>query len=139
MEYPVRAVEIPICGELYQKWSETRSLYKNIPAEGILTKIEYADTLYCKDSNGKEITTESPIVVCLHGAPGSHQDYRHLIKDLTLTGHRVIVPNFPSKFLCLVNILSMILGSCKMFWYFNVLYNVWYDDSYLKISAVIDK
>lgn len=103
IEYPVRAVEIPICGELYQKWSETRAFYKNIPAEGILTKIEYADTLYCKDSHGREITTESPIVVCLHGAPGSHYDYRHLIKDLTQTGHRVIVPNFPSKYftLCL--------------------------------------
>lgn len=98
VDYPVRSVEVPICGELYQKWSETRSWYRNVPAQGILTKIEYADTLYCKDSNGDEITTMSPIVVCLHGAPGSHQDYRHLIKDLTQTGHRVIVPNFPSKY-----------------------------------------
>ena len=59
--------------------------------------IEFADTLATFDSSGNEITRNSPVVLCLHGAPGSHRDFKHFIRHLQQTGHRVVVPNFPSK------------------------------------------
>lgn len=97
-DYPVKTIDVNICGSLYNELKAKKSLYKNIPEEGIPVKIEYADTLYTCDDSGNMITMSSPTVVCLHGAPGSHRDYKHLIKGLQQTGHRVIVPNFPSMF-----------------------------------------
>ena len=98
-DYPIRTVQVQTCGELYSKWKEKKSLYKNCPLDGISVQIEYADTLNMKDASGQVIGPEAPTVVCLHGAPGSHKDYQPLIKLLASTGFRVIVPNFPSKFL----------------------------------------
>ena len=97
-EYPTDSVTVKVCGDLYQEWSAKKSLYKKSPMEGISVDIEYADTLGTKDANGHEIDSTSPIAVCLHGAPGSHRDFKHLIKHLQGMGHRVIVPNFPSKY-----------------------------------------
>lgn len=97
LEYPVSTVTAKVCGQLYQQWSTKKSLYKGSPAEGIDVSIEYADTLGSLDSNCQQITTASPVILCLHGAPGSHKDFAHYIKHLQGSGHRVIVPNFPSK------------------------------------------
>lgn len=97
--YPVSSIAINICASLYQEWSSSKSLYKDIPEEGIPVTIEYADTLNTHDSQGNEIKVDSPTVLMLHGAPGSHNDFKHLIKDLQETGHRVIAPNFPSEYL----------------------------------------
>ena len=96
-EYPVKSINAKICASLYQEWSIKKSIYKKSPADGLPVTIEYADTLGTFDSDGNEITIVSPVVLCLHGAPGSHRDFNNLIKHLQQTGHRVIVPNFPSK------------------------------------------
>lgn len=98
LEYPTASITVKVCGPLYQEWSAKKSLYKNAPAEGIPVTIEYADTLGTLDNSGRQIDSSSPIVVCLHGAPGSHRDFKHFIKDMQETGHRVIVPNFPSEY-----------------------------------------
>lgn len=95
-EYPTSLVTVKVCGSLYQEWSAKKSLYKNSPIDGIPVNIEYADTLGTIDSTGELITLSSPVVVCLHGAPGSHRDFKHFIKNMQETGHRVIVPNFPT-------------------------------------------
>lgn len=97
--YPVKSINVKICSSLYQEWSLKKSLYKKSPVDGLPVTIEFADTLGTKDVKGDEITINSPVVLCLHGAPGSHRDFKYLIKHLQQTGHRVLVPNFPSKFI----------------------------------------
>ena len=97
-DYPVKTIEAKVCGPLYAELRDKKSLYHGISDDGIPVKIEYADTLYTCDASGKEISSNSPTVLCLHGAPGSHRDFKYMIKHLQQTGHRVVVPNFPSKF-----------------------------------------
>jgi pimeloyl-ACP methyl ester carboxylesterase len=106
-DYPVKTIKVNICGSLYNEWKIKKSLYKNTPEEGIPVQIEYADTLFTSDDSGNIISKSSPTIVCLHGAPGSHRDYKHLIKHLQQTGHRVIVPNFPSMFAPLESFLEV--------------------------------
>lgn len=96
-EYPVKTVEVKVCGPLYAELRDKKTLYRDVPEDGIDVKIEYADTIHTYDASGKEITRDSVTVLCLHGAPGSHRDFKYMIKHLQQTGHRVIVPNFPSK------------------------------------------
>lgn len=96
-DYPVKTIEVKVCGPLYAELRDKKTSYRDVPEDGILVKIEYADTVHTYDASGNEITRESPTVLCLHGAPGSHRDFKHMIKHLQQTGHRVIVPNFPSK------------------------------------------
>lgn len=96
-DYPVKTIDVKVCGPLYAELRDKKILYRNVAEDGIPVKIEYADTLYTSDASGDEITSSSPTVLCLHGAPGSHRDFKYMIKHLQQTGHRVIVPNFPSK------------------------------------------
>lgn len=97
-DYPLKFVDVKVCASLYNSWKSKKSLYRNTPEEGIPVKIEYADTLCSFDASGREIGSSSPTVLCLHGAPGSHRDFKYLIKHLQQTGYRVIAPNFPSEF-----------------------------------------
>lgn len=100
LDYNVNHVSVVTCGQLYGKWKETKALYKLAAPEGLALTIEYADTLNMLDVNGEAIGPDAPTVLCLHGAPGSHHDYAHLIKHLGELGMRVIAPNFPSKLPC---------------------------------------
>ena len=97
--YTVAMVDIKICSELYAKWSHKKRMYNKCPADGLPVRVEYADTLGMRDARGDKISLESSVVVALHGAPGSHEDFTLLIMHLAASGHRVVAPNFPSKFI----------------------------------------
>jgi len=96
IDYNVATVSITTCGDLYNEWRTKKRLYKSVNANGLTIDVEYADTLHQIDGNGHEIDELAPVVVCLHGAPGSHRDYSHFIKYFSQMGKRVIVPNFPT-------------------------------------------
>ncbi|KAI1305774.1 hypothetical protein HDE_01133 [Halotydeus destructor] len=82
----IKSVRISTCGELYRKWSTQNKAYSNVPKNGLEFKVDYVDI----GSNSKQ-----PVVLALHGAPGSHEDYRPLIDHLSQSGVRMIVPNLP--------------------------------------------
>lgn len=136
--YPVKKVQFRTCVELYQKWKITKLRYKTAPSNGIEVEVEYADTLelinpdlesnfsinsklneYDDLENIKCFPLNSEVgacqrykpltALCLHGAPGSHKDYQHLIKYLIKRNVRVIAPKFPSMYIlrqCYVNYLD---------------------------------
>ncbi|KAI1305925.1 hypothetical protein HDE_01134 [Halotydeus destructor] len=85
---PVKSVRISACAELYRKWSATRKAYRKAPANGIEFDVEYVDTIVPDK--------KQPVVLVLHGAPGSHAEYRSLTQHLSKLGFRVIVPNLPT-------------------------------------------
>ena len=59
--------------------------------DGINVKVEYADTL-------DMCTSEDPVTVfALHGAPGSHEDFKPFIEYFASKNVRVIVPNYPGE------------------------------------------
>ncbi|RWS27069.1 DUF1057 domain containing protein-like protein [Leptotrombidium deliense] len=84
-KYQVKNVSVQTCGPLYSKWKSKKSLYKNAPLHGLNLDVEYADTGY----------SNSPVVLCLHGAPGTHGDFGLLMNHLSTKKVRVIAPNFP--------------------------------------------
>jgi len=94
-EYPVKSVDVQVCGQLYNELKVKKSLYRETPEDGIPARIDYADTLDTTDTEGNVIQRDSPTVLLLHGAPGSHRDFKYLIQQLQASGHRVIAPNFP--------------------------------------------
>jgi pimeloyl-ACP methyl ester carboxylesterase len=87
--YPIRKIDLRICGQLYKELKLKHKLYRNSPNDGHNVNIEYADT-YCEDRNNSK-----PVIVGLHGVPGSHKDFSQLIKYFDSKNYRVIVPNFP--------------------------------------------
>ncbi|RWS04959.1 DUF1057 domain containing protein-like protein [Dinothrombium tinctorium] len=91
-DYTIKSIEIKICGDYYNERKTQKKLYKKVHPEGITTVVEYVDTKY--DLMEEDAET-APIVLCLHGAPGSHHDFTQLIKYLKQRKVRVIVPNFP--------------------------------------------
>ena len=94
LPYEVRQVPMRTCAQLYRKWRNTRFRYRNAPVNGIDVQVEYVDVFPLK----RDSSSPSPLTaLCLHGAPGSHQDFRHLIGHLTSKNIRVIAPNFPGK------------------------------------------
>ncbi|KAI1282118.1 hypothetical protein HDE_13143 [Halotydeus destructor] len=95
-DYNVDKVAISTCGQLYSSWSSKKSMYKLAQPQGLDLVVEYADSLGMVNGQGVEIDRTAETVLCLHGAPGSHKDFAHLIKDLAAQGKRVIVPNFPT-------------------------------------------
>ena len=89
MSYPVKHLRITTCGNLYQRLKSEKPLYERAPKNGLIFDVEYADNL-------SDINCENPkVMVCLHGAPGSHSDFTAIIEHMTLAGVRVIAPNFP--------------------------------------------
>ncbi len=81
-------MKLKTCQELYNKnrQSLTKWHLRSGPKLGIEVNVEYVDT--------KPNDPKSRTLVALHGSPGSHEDFRQLIRHF---GHRfrVIVPNFP--------------------------------------------
>ena len=85
----VRKVTTVVCSELYSKWKEEKKWYKNVPKKGIKVDIEYIDT-------NPNASSSIPVVLCLHGSPGSHQNFASLRQHLHQYSLRIICPNFPS-------------------------------------------
>lgn len=85
--------EITTCDELYKSWKKTNKLYRNAPEKGLTMDVEYIDTKNELISQSKR----KPIVLALHGSPGTYHTFDPFITHLTQQGARVISPNFPSK------------------------------------------
>jgi len=123
--YPVKKVQFRTCVELYSKWKVTRLRYKTASSNGIEVEVEYADTLDLIQPNvesnfsintkineyndlenikcfplnieiGSNQRYKPLTALCLHGAPGCHKDYQHLIKYFIKRNVRVIAPKFPN-------------------------------------------
>lgn len=85
-DYPIYKLKMLTCGNLY-KYSKHMKTYKISPSEGLEIDVEYADSA----AGIKNV----PVIVALHGHPGSHQDFKEVIQYFSLRNCRVIVPNFP--------------------------------------------
>ncbi|CAG2113591.1 unnamed protein product [Medioppia subpectinata] len=92
-KYPVKHVKITTCGQLYERWKENKPLYERAPKNGLTLDVEYADNLSLLNWDSDSCDTK--LMVCLHGAPGSHSDFEAVIQHMTRLGVRVIAPNFP--------------------------------------------
>ncbi len=42
-------------------------------------------------------TNKGPVILAVHGSPGSHNDFRELIPKLAAKNWRILAPNFPGK------------------------------------------
>lgn len=91
--YPVKSVTITTCGPLYQQWASKKRMYAKM-ADGLTVKVDYADTLELCQSEDEPIT-----ILALHGAPGSHEDFKPFIEHFGSRNVRIIVPNYPGKFM----------------------------------------
>ena len=129
LSYPVKKIKFKTCVELYRKWKVTKLRYKTAPSNGIEVEVEYADTLDLinpdLESNLTDLSKTAEFedlesikcfpltseigasqkykaltALALHGAPGCHKDYQHLIRYFIKRNIRIIAPKFPSKFLC---------------------------------------
>ncbi|KFM65897.1 hypothetical protein X975_20164, partial [Stegodyphus mimosarum] len=85
-----KQVQIAVCGQLYEKWRKERR-YWSVPKGDVEFKVRYIDTGHQERSRN-----ESPIVVALHGSPGSYKNFDAIISHLYRLGVRVISPIFPS-------------------------------------------
>ena len=92
-DYPVLRTKITTCGLLYKQWKKIKKSYKKAPENGLTIDVEYADTNSLVDN----IKSYKPVILALHGAPGSHQSFAPYITHFTKQGARVISPNFPGK------------------------------------------
>ena len=89
--YPIKNVELNTCASLYESWSDRKRMYARA-STGISMFVEYADTIErCPQPD------LAPIILALHGAPGTHEDYRPFIEHYAKRNVRIIVPNFPGK------------------------------------------
>jgi len=92
--YPVANVKVVnLCSDLYKQWSSTKKLYEKAPPDGLTMDVEYADTELEAQSSAQN--SNMPLVLALHGAPGSHRDFAKLIQYFSQRQVRVIAPNFP--------------------------------------------
>lgn len=85
-----RSIEIATCGKLFEKWRRENRFW-SVPKSDVKFTVKYVDTGHsgCEQS--------MPIVVSLHGSPGSYNDFAPVISHLHSQGVRVIAPNFPGK------------------------------------------
>ncbi|OWA51584.1 putative E3 ubiquitin-protein ligase makorin-2 [Hypsibius exemplaris] len=91
--YPIKRVTIRTCDQLYQQQAFEGGK-RDLPLDGIELDIGYIDTGYPENVTGVA-RMHFPIVLCLHGAAGTHKDLAGVITTLAAKGARVIAPNFP--------------------------------------------
>lgn len=94
--YPVKTVQINTCSSLYQNWAKTKKLLYAKALDGLTIPVEYADNIDILSLNEKQSFVT---ILALHGAPGSHEDFKPYIQYFTRKNIRVIVPNYPGLFL----------------------------------------
>ncbi|XP_053207122.1 uncharacterized protein LOC128391293 [Panonychus citri] len=82
-------IQVETCSSLYEKWKEEKSWLSNVPRKGITTEVTYIDT---RPDSGNSL----PVVLFLHGAPGSHRDFALTRSRLVKYPIRIICPNFPT-------------------------------------------
>lgn len=94
--YPVKSVTINTCSSLYQNWAKTKKLLYAKALNGLTIPVEYADNIDILSPNEKRSFVT---ILALHGAPGSHEDFKSYIQHFTRKNIRIIVPNYPGLFL----------------------------------------
>ncbi|KAI2807613.1 hypothetical protein RDWZM_005117 [Blomia tropicalis] len=87
--YPVKSVTFNTCSDLYLQWSSRKRMYAKA-ALGLAVRIEYADTIDQCTNVDQPLT-----ILALHGAPGSHHDFKPFIEYFGSKNIRIIVPNYP--------------------------------------------
>lgn len=92
-EFQERSITFTTCKDLYRKlkrepppFAFLPHLFQNCPEEGIEVQVEYIDT-------SPEDKTK-PLLVALHGVPGSYMDFAKFAQYFT-SSYRVVAPNFP--------------------------------------------
>lgn len=86
----VKSVEITTCKDTYTNRRD-KYIFKNCPKQGVKIDVTYADS----SSTG---TSKLPVVLALHGAPGSFEDFKAIFQHFATKSEshvRVISPNFP--------------------------------------------
>ncbi|GFS48991.1 uncharacterized protein NPIL_240181 [Nephila pilipes] len=83
-------VNIKTCGALYRKW-RTEKKFKSLPNGDLNFKVTYIDNY---ESSILKSKSSVPVVVAIHGAPGSYNDFYALASYLQHKA-RIIVPTFP--------------------------------------------
>lgn len=96
--YPVKSVTFNTCSDLYLQWSSRKRMYAKA-ALGLAVRIEYADTIDQCTNVDQPLT-----ILALHGAPGSHHDFKPFIEYFGSKNIRIIVPNYPGMFLIYIYI-----------------------------------
>lgn len=91
VKYPVKNIRINTCANLYHKWKPEKPLYERAPKNGLTLDVEYVDTLTAIGGH----SSDHKVMLCLHGAPGSHSDFAAIIDHMLRLSVRVIAPNFP--------------------------------------------
>lgn len=91
---PSCSLEIQTCGSLYEKWKSKKRMYRRAPKDGVTMNVDYVDT---KELNPITHDPAAPVVLTLHGAPGTYDDFAPLAHDLVPHGARIISPNFPGN------------------------------------------
>ncbi|XP_054712863.1 uncharacterized protein LOC129222385 [Uloborus diversus] len=84
-----KEIEIQTCGSLFQRWRKEKK-YWTVPKGDINFKVKYIDTGY-QNCDPKV----SPLVLALHGSPGSYNDFNSITSHLYDLGVRVVSPLFP--------------------------------------------
>ncbi|GFT54446.1 uncharacterized protein NPIL_533951 [Nephila pilipes] len=83
-------VNIKTCGDLYRRWRKERK-FKSLPNGDLNFKVTYIDNYKNCDIKSK---SSIPVIVGIHGAPGSYNDFYGLASYLQDKA-RIIVPNLP--------------------------------------------
>ena len=91
----IKTIEFKTCGQLYEELKKKNpKLYKNSPSDGLTIRVEYVDTFVDERS---KLSDDVQTVVAIHGNPGHHKHFSHLINYFNDRNCkvRVIVPNMP--------------------------------------------
>lgn len=91
--FPEKCAQVFTCGKLFEKWRKERRHWY-VHKGDVSFDIRYVDTGYKTESTG-EISTDQPVVVALHGSPGSYENFSYMTSFIHNHGARVIAPNFP--------------------------------------------
>ncbi|GIY74591.1 uncharacterized protein CEXT_146721 [Caerostris extrusa] len=83
---------IKTCGNLYRRWREEKK-FSNVPNGDLEFKVKYIDI---NQNPVLKSRNSVPVIVAIHGAPGSYRDFSGLVSHLQQKA-RIIVPNFPGK------------------------------------------
>ncbi|GFQ72746.1 uncharacterized protein TNCT_333921 [Trichonephila clavata] len=83
-------VNIQTCGDIYQRWRKEKK-FKSLPNGDLNFKVTYIDNY---ESNALKSKSSAPVVVAIHGAPGTCDDFDGLASYLQHKA-RIIVPTFP--------------------------------------------
>lgn len=126
-------LSIRTCGELYKQWRSRGRVYKKAANQGgILMNIKYVDTGMLMDPIQR---AQAPVVLAIHGAPGSYEDFDFIIEHFKTQNVRVIAPNFPGKYRLIKNFE---FSRNLFFFVHNIQQYDWYEHIHWRVSVAND-